>query len=269
LPVVSQHSLPRTFTLETSECGGPEFFSGGSKVRALRGANGKIDLAEIERVADKPFNLHYAKPRVLSFTQPTEVGTIYSVAEIQALIETARKFDLRVHMDGARFANAIASLKISPAEMTWRLGVNALSFGGTKNGLAFGEAIIFFNRELAREFDYRAKQGGQLASKMRFLSAPWLGVLRDGAWLRHARHANEMAQRMATGLEKIPEIKISFPVQSNAVFARIPKTAEEKVRARGWQFSTGNVTPDSRLMCSWDTTPDDVDNFISDLKNAI
>jgi threonine aldolase len=255
--------------LETSECGGPEFFSGGSKVRALRGANGKIDLAEIERVADKPFNLHYAKPRVLSFTQPTEVGTIYSVAEIQALIETARKFDLRVHMDGARFANAIASLKISPAEMTWRAGVDALCFGGTKNGLAFGEAIIFFNRELAREFDYRAKQGGQLASKMRFLSAPWLGVLRDGAWLRHARHANEMAQRMAAGLEKIPEIKISFPVQSNAVFARIPKAAEEKVRARGWQFSTGNVTPDSRLMCSWDTTPDDVDNFISDLKNAI
>jgi threonine aldolase len=256
--------------LETSECGGPEFFSGGSKVRALRGANGKIDLAEIARVAGKPLNLHYAKPRVLSFTQPTEVGTVYSLAEIQALVETARKFNLRVHMDGARFANAIASLKISPADLTWRAGVEALCFGGTKNGLAFGEAIIFFNRELAREFDYRAKQGGQLASKMRFLSAPWVGILQDGAWLRHARHANEMAQHLAAALEKIPGVNISFPVQSNAVFAKIPKPAEEKLRARGWQFSTGVITAaESRLMCSWDTTPADVEAFVADLRESV
>ena len=134
--------------------------------------------------------------------------TVYSAEEIQTLVEKAKRFGLRVQMDGARFANAVASLGIAPADITWRAGVDVLCFGGSKNGIAIGEAVVFFDRELARDFDYRCKQGGQLASKMRFLSAPWLGMLKDGAWLRHARHANEMATRLANGLRAIPGVAV-------------------------------------------------------------
>jgi threonine aldolase len=202
----------------------------------------------------------------LSLTQATETGTVYSPAEVQTLAESARKYALRLQMDGARFANAVASLNVAPADITWRAGVDVLCFGGSKNGIALGEAVVFFDRELARDFDYRCKQAGQLASKMRFLSAPWLGMLKDGAWLRHARHANEIAKLLEAGLRKIPGVNISHPVQSNAVFARIPKPIEQKLRELGWQFSTGGVTAgDSRLMCSWDSTPEDVDAVVSDL----
>lgn len=256
--------------VETSECGAPEFFANGSKLLLLQGADGKIDPAEIGRAVNKRTDIHYPKPRVVSLTQATEVGTVYSPSEIKALADTARKSGLRVQMDGARFANAVASLGVAPAEITWRAGVDVLCFGGTKNGIGIGEAVVFFDRELARDFDYRCKQGGQLASKMRFLSAPWMGMLQDGVWLRHARHANEMAQRLAAGLQKISDVNISYPVQSNAVFARIPKPAEEKLHARDWQFYTGVITPDeSRLMCSWDTTPEDVDGFVADLRQII
>jgi threonine aldolase len=169
-------------------------------------------------------------------------------------------------MDGARFANAVASLGCSPAEITWKAGVDVLCFGGTKNGLAVGEAVVFFNLELAKEFDYRCKQGGQLASKMRFLSAPWVGMLKDQAWLKHARHSNEMAKRMEAGISGLPGVHISYPVQTNAVFARLPETMNQELHARGWHFYT-NVGgwDESRLMCSWDTTAEDVDSFIADM----
>jgi len=253
--------------VETAECGAPEFFSNGSKLLLLQGKDGKIDPAEIERAVNKRTDIHYPKPGALSLTQVTEAGTVYTPAEIKTLTGMAKKRGLRVQMDGARFANAIATLGIAPADVTWRAGVDVLCFGGTKNGIGIGEAVVFFDRELARDFDYRCKQGGQLASKMRFLSAPWLGMLEGGAWLRHAQHANEMAKRLETGLHKISSAKISFPVQSNVVFAKIPKPAEEQLRARGWKFNTGGVTPgDSRLMCSWDTTPGDVDAFVTDLQ---
>ena len=253
--------------IETAECGAPEFFANGSKLLLLQGADGKVDPAEIERAVKQRTDIHYPKPRALSLTQATEVGTVYSPAEIKMLAEAAKRSGLRVQMDGARFANAVAALGVAPADVTWRAGVDVLCFGGTKNGIAIGEAVVFFDRELARDFDYRCKQGGQLASKMRFLSAPWLGMLQDGAWLRHARHANEMAGRLAAGLGKIPDVKISFPVQSNGVFAIIPKPAEQKLHERGWHFYTGVVTPEeSRLMCSWDTTPADVDAFVADLR---
>ena len=255
--------------VETAECGAPEFFANGSKLLLLQGSDGKIEPAEIERAVNRRKDIHYPKPRALSITQVTEAGTVYTPAEIKTLTDTAKKHGLRVQMDGARFANAIATLGAAPADITWRAGVDVLCFGGTKNGIGLGEAVVFFDRELGRDFDYRCKQGGQLASKMRFLSAPWLGMLQDDAWLRHARHANEMAKLLEAGLHKIPDLKISFPVQSNAVFARIPKPAEEKLRARGWKFNTGGVTPnDSRLMCSWDTTPEDVNAFVADLQDV-
>ena len=189
------------------------------------------------------------------------------MAELQTLAETARKFGLRVQMDGARFANAVASLGVKPADITWKLGVDVLCFGGSKNGIALGEAVIFFDREMAKDFDYRCKQGGQLASKMRFLSAPWLGMLKDGAWLRHAGHANAMAKRLEAGLKPIRGVKICHPVESNAVFATFEKNVEEQLHARGWHFYTGVITRDeSRLMCSWDTTPEDIDGFVADAR---
>ncbi len=256
--------------IETSECGAPEFFSNGSKILLLPGENGKVSAAEVEHAVKRRSDIHYPKPGALSLTQVTEVGTAYTAAELQALTSTAKSLGLRVQMDGARFANAVASLNVSPADITWRAGVDVLCFGGSKNGIALGEAVVFFNHDLAHEFDYRCKQGGQLASKMRFLSAPWLGMLKDGAWLRHARHTNAMAQRLEAGLKTMSGVKISYPVQSNAVFAKMPPAAEAKLHERGWHFYTGVITPEeSRLMCSWDTTAEDVDSFIADLKQIL
>ncbi len=259
--------------VEVAECGAPEFFANGCKVLLLQGSDGKIDPKSIEQAVKRRTDIHYPKPKALSITQATEVGTVYSLRELRALTDAARKLDLRVQMDGARFANALVALGLKPKEITWQAGVDVLCFGGTKNGIAVGEAVVFFNRELAREFEYRCKQGGQLASKMRFLSAPWVGMLQDGAWLRHAKHANAMAHRLETALRQLPHIEIAFTVQSNGVFARIPSRVVEGLHQRGWKFYTGVVTPDeSRLMCSWDTTPEDVDAFAKDvrvcLKNA-
>ena len=256
--------------VETSECGAPEFFANGTKVLVLPGANGKIDPAAIEGMVKKRTDVHYPKPRALSLTQATEVGTVYSLDELRALNEAARRFNLRVQMDGARFANAIASLKVAPKELSWKAGVDVLCFGGTKNGIGVGEAVVFFNHEAAREFDYRCKQGGQLASKMRFLSAPWVGMLSDGAWLRHAGHSNAMACRLAAGMAGLPGIEIPYPVQSNAVFARIPDPVVRGLHGRGWKFYT-NVGgwEEARLMCSWDTTEEDVDAFAADLKTEV
>jgi threonine aldolase len=253
--------------VEASECGAPEFFANGTKVLLLPGEQGKVDPRAIQGAVNKRNDIHYPKPRALSLTQATEVGTVYSLAEQRELASMARHFDLRVHMDGARFANAVVSLGLSPAEVTWRSGVDVLCFGGSKNGLAVGEAVVFFNLELAREFDYRCKQGGQLASKMRFLSAPWVGMLQDGAWLKHARHSNAMAKRLEAAIKDLPGVSVSYPVQTNAVFARIPDPVVESLHQRGWHFYTRvGGWDESRLMCSWDTTPEDVDAFAADLK---
>ena len=179
------------------ECGAPEFFSGGSKLLPTSGNNGKLDLAEVEAAMLTQRELHSPKPRVLSVTQSTELGTVYSRDELGAIAEFARARSLALHMDGARFANAIATLGCPPKSITWEMGVDVLCFGGTKNGAGGGELVVFFNKELAREFDYRAKQAGQLASKMRFLAAPWAGLLTDGVWLRNAERANAAAEKLA------------------------------------------------------------------------
>jgi threonine aldolase len=170
-------------------------------------------------------------------------------------------------MDGARFANAVVSLGVKPKEITWQAGVDVLCFGGTKNGLGVGEAVVFFNPDLAREFDYRCKQGGQLASKMRFLSAPWVGMLENGAWLRHAAHSNNMARRLEAAIKDVPGVKVAYSVDSNAVFARIPDPVVDQLHQRGWKFYTHiGGWEESRLMCSWDTTEQDVDSFAADLR---
>jgi len=256
--------------VEGSECGAPEFFANGTKVLLLPGAGGKIDPKSIEKAINKRTDIHYPKPRALSLTQATEVGTLYSLEELGDLADVARHFGLRIQMDGARFANAVVGLGVAPKEITREVGVDVLCFGGTKNGIAVGEAVVFFNRDLAREFDYRCKQGGQLASKMRFLSAPWVGMLQDGAWLRHAKHANAMARRLEGAIKDLPGIRVAYPVQTNAVFAKIPDLAVEAMHARGWKFYTHvGGWEESRLMCSWDTTVEDVDSFALDLAKRV
>jgi threonine aldolase len=255
--------------VETDECGAPEFFSNGTKVLLLTGENGKIDPATIERMVQRRTDIHYPKPRAVSVTQPTEVGTVYSVEELKEIGAVARKLGLKLHMDGARFANAAAASGARLSEMTWKAGIDVLCFGGTKNGTPVGDAVVFFNRELAHEFDYRCKQAGQLASKMRFLAAPWVGMLQNGAWLKHAAHANGMAQFLHTELKELPEVKILFPRQVNSVFAELPAPVIAGLRERGWMFYTFIGKGGCRLMCSWDTTEEDVKQFVADLKSLL
>jgi threonine aldolase len=255
--------------VETDECGAPEFFSNGMKVLQIPGANGKIDPAGIEQMILKRTDIHYPKPRAVSVTQSTEVGTVYRIDELKAIWAKTKQFKLVLHMDGARFANAVAALKVSPKEITWQAGVDVLCFGGTKNGTPVGDAVVFFNRDLASEFDYRCKQAGQLSSKMRFLAAPWVGMLENGAWLRHAAHANAMARRLHDRLVEIDEVRLLFPTEANAVFADLPPRVVAGLRRLGWLFYTFIGRGGCRLMCAWDTTESDVDQFVDDLKQQL
>ena len=255
--------------VETDECGAPEFFSNGTKVLLVPGENGKLDPASIDRVVKKRTDLHFPKPRAVSITQATEVGTTYAASELKAIWARTKSLGLKLHMDGARFANAVASLGCSPKEITWQSGVDVLCFGGTKQGMPVGEAVVFFNREMAREFEWRCKQAGQLASKMRFLSASWVGMLRDGAWLKHASRANAMAQRLEAAIKDLPGVKLLFPRQANAVFAEVPLPAIEALRAKGWLFYTFIGAGGCRFMCSWDTDASDVDGLVADLRGAL
>jgi len=251
--------------IATDECGAPEFFSGGSKLLTAAGDNGKLTAASVEQLASRRRDLHAPSPRALSLTQATEVGTVYTPAEIGALAAAAKRLGLAVHMDGARFANAVAHLGVAPADITWRAGVDVLSFGGTKNGLPAGEAVVFFDRSLAGDFGRRIKQAGQLNSKMRFFSAPWLALLDDDVWLRNARHANAMARRLAEQIAGLPGVRLMYPVEANAVFAEIPPPLQAAARARGWRFYTFLGDSGCRLMCAWDTEPATVDRFAADL----
>jgi len=263
----SYHSIVchETAHVETDECGAPEFFSNGTKVLTAPGAHGKLGPDAIEHLVRRRADIHYPKPRVVSVTQPTELGTLYSPAELSALGARARALGLRMHMDGARFANAVAALGAHPRSLSRDVGVDVLCLGGTKNGMAVGEAVLFFDRGLAEEFEYRCKQAGQLASKMRFLAAPWVGMLRGGAWIRHARHANEMAALLSRELSDAPGVKLLHPVQANAVFASLPPAAAAALRARGWRFYDFIGSGGVRFMCSWDTTPEDVRAFAAEV----
>jgi threonine aldolase len=253
--------------IETDECSAPEFFSGGAKLLPTPGANGKLDLAQVEAVIERQRGVHSPKPRVISVTQATEMGTVYQREEIERIAEFARAQSLLVHMDGARFANAVAALACAPKAITWEAGVDSLCFGGTKNGTAAGELVVFFKKELALEFDYRAKQAGQLASKMRFLAAPWVGLLNDNVWLQNARRSNERAQQLAEKLMALG-LKLAFPCEASAVFLHLPEQLVAQLHGRGWHFYKF-IEPDVyRLMCSWSVTAKDIDDFIADVKGT-
>lgn len=255
--------------VETDECGAPEFFSNGTKVLLLNGDDGRISPSEIDRTVHKRTDIHFPKPRAVSVTNATEVGTVYTPDHLKAIWAKTKALGLKLHMDGARFANAVASLGCKPKEITWQAGVDVLCFGGTKNGMAVGEAVIFFNREMAYEFEWRCKQAGQLASKMRFLSASWVGMLEDGAWLRHASHANAMAALLESEFSKLPGVTLLFPRQANGVFAELPQKAIAALRAKGWLFYTFIGAGGCRFMCSWDIQPEDVHALVADLKAAL
>jgi threonine aldolase len=255
--------------VQNDECGAPEFFTGGAKVRPIPGKDGRLTPESIAAVADARTDLHFPKSGALSLTQSTELGTVYSPAQLKAICRTAKKSGLKIHMDGARFANAVASLGVAPKDISWKVGVDMLSFGLTKNGTHAGEALIFFDKSLAREFDWQNKQAGQLASKMRFLAAPWVGMLQDGAWLRHSNHANKMAKRLRRALAKISGIKFLHPTQANAVFVDMRPVLVNALHKRGWHFYTLYGDNDARLMCSWDTTQEDIDDFVADLSNLM
>jgi threonine aldolase len=254
---------------ETDECGAPEFFSNGSKILLVAGEDGRIRPSAVEHMVRRRDDIHYPKPRVLSLTQATELGTVYQIADLQALFEVARRHDLRIHMDGARFANAVATLGVKPKEITWQVGVDVLCFGGTKNGMAVGEAIIFFQQELAHEFAYRCKQAGQLASKMRFLAAPWVGMLESGAWLRNAEHANRMATKLEAALREVPGIEFLSPRQANSVFVRLRPEVATALRTRGWRFYTFIGAGGARFMCSWDTAEADINALAADVRELM
>jgi len=252
--------------INVDECGAPGLFSGGAKLITAASTSGKLDVDAIKALAVTPHDVHSSRPSVVALTQSTELGTVYTPLDMWQISEFAHAHGMRIHVDGARFANAVASLGCAPADIAWRAGVDVLSLGGTKNGLPFGEAVVFFDRSLAEEFGRRRMQAGQLASKMRYLAAPWLGVLQNGAWLRYAAHANAMAQRLAAALEGVPGTKLLAPVEANGVFIDVPLHTIAGLRERGWQFYEFVGATGIRLMCSWDMTSEIVDAFAADLR---
>ena len=255
--------------VNVDECGATEFMSGGARLLPVDGPFAKLTPEGVAAKAVTPHDEHSSRPRAVSLTQATELGTVYTLAEVRALCDFAHARGMRVQMDGARFANAVATLGCSAADASWRTGVDVLCLGGTKNGLPGGEAMLFFDRDLADEFARRRKQAGQLASKMRFLAAPWLGILEEGAWLAHAAHANAMARRLAEGLRGVPGTRLLAPVEANGVFVDLPKQAIDALHAQGWRFYVFVGDTGVRLMCAWDTTPDVVDRFVDDARNAV
>jgi threonine aldolase len=239
------------------ECGAPEFYSAGAKLIPIAGAHGKLTPSSIAAALShfqRGF-VHHVQPAVISLTQATERGTSYTQAEIDAIAHLAKKEGMSLHMDGARFANALVHLKCTPAEITWKAGVDALSFGVTKNGALAAEAVVIFDPKRAADLEYRRKRGGHLFSKMRFLSAQIEAMLDDGLWLKLAGNANAMAARLAHGLTKLPGCALEHPVEANEVFARLPsRAAMEALLASGAKFYPwGPVTdrPLIRLVCSW------------------
>ncbi len=252
--------------VESDECNAPGFLNQGLRIVTVEGENGKIDLPNLQEGLRGRRDFHASQPRVVSLTNTTELGTLYRANEIAELANLAKRSGLAVHVDGARFANAVASAGCTPAELSWKAGVDVLVLGGTKNGLAFGEAVVFFHSQDAADFMYRMKQSGQLASKMRFLAAQWLGLLSGGKWLEYARHANLMAERLYLQLSRFAAVKLLFPREGNAVFAKIPRPVVDRLYELGWRFYT-DVGPGggARLMCAWDTTEEDVNRFTQDL----
>lgn len=260
--------------ISCDECNAPEFFTGGAKLIGLHGPAGKIVPAQIRKTLNGFIRgEHDPKPKGVSITNATELGTLYAPAEVKAISDLIRPSGLKLHMDGARFANAIAGLGCTPAELTWKSGVDVMSFGATKNGAMMLEAVIFFDQALAVDFGYRRMRGGQLLSKGRYLGAQMLAYLDDGLWLDNARRANALARRLADGLQRFKSIRLPNPVQANEVFAVIPRALNDRLLRSGASFhdwmpdSLGSaIGPDEifvRFVLSFATPEDSLTRFLA------
>jgi threonine aldolase len=254
--------------LHGSECGGPEFWSGGNaRTIPVPTVDGKIAVTDLTRLIDDALARPATEvpPRAVSITQGTEASTVYTLAEVRAIAEAARARHLLLHMDGARLANAIARLGCTPAEATWKAGVDVLSFGATKNGALAAEAVVFFNRELAQTMRYRRRRGGHLFSKMRFLSVQLEAFIANDLWLKNARHANAMAQRVREGLAKIPGARFRSPTEINFVLVTLPQAVWDGLVAEGYSFSRRGSPSEGiiRIACAFDTTEEAVDALVA------
>jgi len=267
--VLSLQALTRSFHavlcpelshIYTDECGAPERLT-GCKLVPLRAPTGKLTVETVAHAYHGIGDQHHSQPRVVSITQSTEMGTVYKPAEIESLARFAHEHNMFLHMDGARISNAAAAQGLTLRQATRDLGVDVLSFGGTKNGLMGVEAVVFFRPELAQDFMFARKQGMQLASKMRFLSAQMEALLTNDLWRRNAEHANRMARRLEQALANIPRLKIVYPVEANGVFAEIPREAIAKIQERYFFYVWNEDESVVRWMCSFDTTEEDVREF--------
>jgi threonine aldolase len=254
----------------TDEAGAPGFFTGGAQLIGFPAADGKIRPEQLSRAVAyaEDLGIHHVKPGVVTVTQATEWGTVYGLEEIAAISKAARQHQLPVHMDGARFANALVHLGCTPAEATWKSGVDVLSLGATKNGALGADAVVFFDPVMAREFEWRRKRAGHLISKLRFVSAQLLAYLTNGLWLDNARHANAMAMRMARGLKTVRGATLLHPVEANELFVALPEETASGLEAQGfdfyrWPLHAGESGVTTRLVTCFATSSADVDEFIA------
>ena len=251
---------PELSHIYTDECGAPEKAT-GCKLLPLAAPDGKLTVETVAHAYHGIGDQHHVQPRVISITQSTEMGTVYKPQEVEALARFAHERKMFLHMDGARISNAVAAQQLTLRQATRDLGVDVLSFGGTKNGLMGAEAVVFFRPELATDFLFVRKQGMQLASKMRFLSAQMEALLTNDLWRRNAEHSNRMARLLEQEVKSIPRVKIVYPVEANGVFAQIPREALEKIKERYFFYVWDEEESVARWMCSFDTTEDDVHQF--------
>lgn len=257
-----------TAHIQVDECGAPEKFT-GCKLLPVESTNGKITIAAIEKHIHGFGFEHHSQPKVISITQSTEMGTLYSVNEIAEICKYAHSKNMLVHVDGARIANAAAALNVSFVEMIKDTGVDALSFGGTKNGMMYGEAVVFLKPGLTEGFKYHRKQGMQLASKMRFISAQFLAYFNNNLWLKNASHANSMAKLLEERIKDIPQIRITQKVQANGVFAIIPKHIIPQLQEQYFFYEWNEFLGEVRWMTAWDTSAEDVEDFVVLLKKLL
>ena len=254
--------------INTDECGAPELFTGGAKLIDMPGANGRITAQALEETIYGAGNVHHAQPASVSITQACESGTVYSIEEIEAIAAVAHSHNLSMHMDGARFANALVTLGVTPAQMTWQAGIDVLSFGGTKNGCLTAEAVVFFKPELVGDFPFLQKRAGQLLSKSRFISSQFAGYLADDVWMRNARQANAMAQRLSKGLADLPGLELAYPTQSNEVFVVMPAALIDRLSATGLAINDEELDGKAvRFVAAWNTTESEVDALLAVLSD--
>ena len=259
---------PEGAHIYVDECGAPEKFT-GCKLIPIRTDNGKLTVEAVQAAYHGIGDQHHVQPRVVSITQATEVGTVYKPDEIRQLADFAHERNMFLHVDGARIANAAASLELHLRQCTRDAGVDVLSFGATKNGGMGAEAVVFFNAKLAADFKFYRKQGMQLASKMRFLAAQFEALFKDDLWLENARHSNRMAQLLKREVSKIQQVKVVYKVEANGVFAQIPRAAIAKIQKRYFFYPWDEARSVVRWMCSWDTTEEDVKQFAEYLRETI